>query len=127
MIDLRLSLVRKKRWVPKRHEARMFVIGEHITTAVIHAHSTSAYIDWRTGYDSNTYELVDAPAEVIDGVRRLMAEMGLVYGALDFVIAPNGTWTFLEINAGGQYGWIEGETGAPLTEQLADLLVKGLQ
>lgn len=88
--------------------------------------SESAYVDWRTGYDSNTYELVEPPAEIIDGVRRLMAEMGLVYGALDFVIGPDDLWTFLEINAGGQYGWIEDETGAPLTDQLADLLRKGL-
>lgn len=53
-----------------------------------------------------------------------MKEMGLVYGALDFVIGPDG-WTFLEVNAGGQYGWLEGATGAPITGQLADLLAKG--
>jgi ATP-grasp ribosomal peptide maturase len=116
-----------QRWVPKAHEARMFVVGEHITTAAIYSHAAAAYVDWRTGYGSNTYKLIEPPAEVIEGVRRLMTEMGLVYGALDFVIGPDGTWTFLEINAGGQYGWIEDETGAPLTDQLADLLTKGPQ
>jgi glutathione synthase/RimK-type ligase-like ATP-grasp enzyme len=50
--------------------------------------------------------------------------MGLVYGALDFVIGPDG-WTFLEVNAGGQYGWLEDATGAPITSRLADLLTKG--
>jgi glutathione synthase/RimK-type ligase-like ATP-grasp enzyme len=114
-----------QRWVPKAHEARMFVIGNDITTAAIHSHSPSGHVDWRTGYDSNTYELVEPPAQVVDSVRRLMTVMGLTYGALDFVISPDGTWTFLEINAGGQYGWIESETGAPLTDQLADLLMKG--
>lgn len=114
-------------WVPKKHEARMIVIGEHVTTAAIYAGSPAAYIDWRTDYDHLTYQLVEPPAEVIEGVRRLMAEMRLVYGALDFVIGPDGTWTFLEINAGGQYGWLEDVTGAPLTEQLADLLMKGAQ
>jgi hypothetical protein len=54
-----------------------------------------------------------------------MADLDLVYGALDFVVRPDGQWVFLEINAGGQYGWIEDETGAPLTGQLADLLAKG--
>jgi glutathione synthase/RimK-type ligase-like ATP-grasp enzyme len=54
-----------------------------------------------------------------------MAKMGLVYAALDFVVDPDGVWTFLEINAGGQFGWIEDETGAPLTAQLTDLLAKG--
>jgi hypothetical protein len=104
----------------------MFVVGNSITTAAIHAHSASGYVDWRTGYDSNTYELCEPPSDMANGVRLLMSEMGLVYGALDFVIGPDNTWTFLEINAGGQYGWIEHETGAPLTDQLADLLAKGL-
>lgn len=114
-----------QKWVQKAHEARMFVAGEHITTAAIYSHTEAAYIDWRTGYGSNTYELVEPPIEVTESVRCLMAEMGLVYGALDFVIGPDESWTFLEINAGGQYGWIEDETGAPLTDQLADLLMKG--
>ncbi len=115
-----------QKWVSKAHEARMFVVGEQITTAAIHSHTEAAYIDWRTGYGSNTYELVEPPVEVIESVRLLMIEMGLIYGALDFVIGPDGSWTFLEINAGGQYGWIEDETGAPLTDQLAELLMRGL-
>lgn len=116
-----------QRWAPKAHEARLFIVGDHLTAATIHAHTADAYIDWRKGYGSNTYELVEPPATVVSGVRRMMTEMGLVYGALDFVIGPDGNWTFLEINAGGQYGWIEHHTGAPITEQLADLLAKGQQ
>ncbi|MGH3586219.1 MAG: ATP-grasp ribosomal peptide maturase [Pseudonocardia sp.] len=114
-----------QRWVPKHHEVRMTVIGRHMTAAAITAHSTDATIDFRADYDSLTYELVEPPDSVAAGVRRLMARMGLVYGALDFVVTPDGDWVFLEINAGGQYGFIEDATGAPLTEQLADLLAKG--
>lgn len=116
-----------QRWVPKRHEARTFVVGNHVTAVAIYAHSASGYIDWRTGYDSNTYELIEPPASVVAGVQRLMTEMCLVYGAFDFIIGPDDTWTFLEVNAGGQYGWIEEATGAPITGQLAELLTKGNQ
>lgn len=114
-----------QRWIPKVHEARMFVIGEHVTTAAIYAHTETAHVDWRTGYGSNTYELMTPPVEVVESVRRLMSELGLVYGAIDFVVGPDNAMTFLEINAGGQYGWIEDETGAPLTDQLANLLMRG--
>lgn len=114
-----------QRWVPKAYEARLFVVGGDITAAAIYAHTEAAHIDWRTGYGSNTYEIIEPPAEVIDSVRKLMTEMSLIYGALDFVIGSDESWTFLEINAGGQYGWIEQETGAPLTAQLADLLMRG--
>jgi hypothetical protein len=30
---------------------------------------------------------------------------------------------FLEINPSGQYGWIEGLTGLPITQAIAELLV----
>lgn len=55
-----------------------------------------------------------------------MTELDLMYGALDFVIDKDTSrWVFLEINAGGQFGFIEDATDAPLTAQLADLLAKG--
>ena len=41
------------------------------------------------------------------------------------LVTPEGEWVFLEVNPGGQYGWIESCTGAPLTSVLADLLTKG--
>lgn len=114
-----------QRWAPKLHDVRMVVIGENITAAALHAGNPDGYIDFRSGYDTLSYALTDPPAEVCDGIRRLMAELRLAYGALDFVVRPDGTWVFLEINAGGQFGFIEDKTGAPLTAQFADLLAKG--
>ncbi|HKS43638.1 MAG TPA: hypothetical protein VJT49_00720 [Amycolatopsis sp.] len=93
-----------QQWARKEFEARMFVVGDEITTAAIYSHTASAYIDWRTGYDTNTYSLIDAPADVIDAVRQLMAELHLTYGALDFVIGPDGEWTFLESTRTGSSG-----------------------
>lgn len=116
-----------QRWVPKAHEVRMVVIGDDITAAAIRAGSLESYVDFRSDYDNLSYELIDPPPGVVEGVRKLMAAMDLVYGALDFVVQPDGTWTFLEINAGGQFGFIEDETDAPLTAQLADLLTKVTQ
>jgi ATP-grasp ribosomal peptide maturase len=114
-----------QRWVPKAYEARVIVIGEHITAAAIHATSAESYVDWRADYDGSSYELLIPPADVVTGVRELMRSLDLRYAALDFVITPSGGWVLLEINAGGQMGWIEDKTGAPLTDQLADLLAKG--
>lgn len=88
------------------------------------ASTTASYVDWRSDYDALSYELIDPPEHVALGVGALMHTFGLVYGALDFVVTPDGGWTFLEINPGGQYGWLEAHTGAPLTGVLADLLMK---
>jgi hypothetical protein len=46
---------------------------------------------------------------------------------LDFIVSRDGEWVFLEVNAGGQYGWLETATGVPLTGYLADVLTKGKQ
>lgn len=111
-----------QRWVPKAYEVRMVVIGEHITAAAIWVGSPECYVDFRSDYDSLSYALIESPEDVVAGVRKLMLEMDLLYGALDFVVRPDGRWMFLEINAGGRYGFIEDETEARLTAQLADLL-----
>lgn len=111
-----------QRWIPKAHEARMVVVGDHVTTVAIHAGSAASYVDWRVDYDSLRYELVEPPEPVTAAVHGLMKTLGLTYGALDFVVSPDDSWTFLEVNAGGQYGWLEDATGAPITAQLADLL-----
>lgn len=74
----------------------MVAIGGHITSAAIRAGTAAGYIDFRADYDSLTYELIDTPPDVAAGVQRLMSEMDLVYGALDFVVDPQGLWTFLE-------------------------------
>jgi len=116
-----------QRWVPKAYEVRMVVIGDHITAAAIRAGSPESYIDFRSDYANLSYELIEPPTDVVDSVRNLMVDMDLLYGALDFVVQPDGSWTFLEINAGGQFGFIEDETGAPLTAQLADLLTRKKQ
>ncbi|QWF85801.1 MvdC/MvdD family ATP grasp protein [Amycolatopsis sp. CA-230715] len=111
-----------QRWVPKDKEARVIVIGDIITAAAITAGSPEAYIDYRTDYASLSYELVTPPSAVADGIRKLMKEFDLVYGAFDFVITPSGSWCMLELNPAGQYHFVEQATNAPLTEQLADLL-----
>jgi hypothetical protein len=105
-----------QRWVPKLADVRVVVVGEHITAVAIHAGSSEAYVDFRADYGNVGYKLIDTPDEVRHGIRRLMTELGLGYGALDFVIDKDTSqWVFLEINAGGQFGFVEDATGAPLT------------
>lgn len=114
-----------QRWIPKAFEVRVIAIGEHLTATAIYAGNDTSHIDWRSDYDALTYEQIQPPETVVRGIQALMSDFDLVYGALDFVVTPDGEWLFLEINPGGQYGWIEHHTGAPLTSVLADLLAKG--
>lgn len=113
-------------WVPKRHDARLIVIGERQFAFSIGAGSAESYVDFRRDYSALTYEPVDVPVEVQRGVRQFMAQFELAYGAFDFVVTPDDRWIFLECNPGGQYGWLESATDIPLTASLAELLAEGV-
>lgn len=114
-----------QRWAPKQYDARVIVIGDRLFAFAIHAGSAASYVDFRADYDALSYEPIELPADVSMGVSRFLAMLGLAYGALDFVVSPEGLYTFLECNAGGQFGWLEARTGVPLTDALADLLAAG--
>ncbi|GLW91608.1 hypothetical protein Aglo03_24240 [Actinokineospora globicatena] len=114
-----------QRWVPKSHEARVIVVGDSVFAAAIQSGSAEAHIDWRNDYQALTYRRVDPPTGVVAGVRGYCRDLGLVYGAFDFVVRPDGQWVFLECNAGGQYGWLEDAAGLPITTALADFLADG--
>ncbi|MFI9149541.1 ATP-grasp ribosomal peptide maturase [Streptomyces sp. NPDC053367] len=107
-------------WVPKDHEVRLTVVGRRMFAAAIHAGSGAAYEDWRSDYRALTYTTVEVPAEVRAGMLHLMTRLRLTYGAADFVVAPSGRWWFLEVNPCGQWDWIQGETGLPIAEAIAD-------
>lgn len=108
--------------VPKAFEVRLTVIGDRMFPVAIHAGSEAAKLDWRTDYASLTYEPVEMPTHVEKGVRQLMDELGLFFGALDFAVTPDGRWMFFEVNPNGQWHWIAAKTGLPLVEAMADAL-----
>jgi hypothetical protein len=54
-----------------------------------------------------------------------MGELGLFFGALDFVVQPDGSWCFLEINANGNWHWLVKSAGVPLVCAMAEALQEG--
>lgn len=119
------TVTKVQRWVPKSFEVRVVVIDDRLTAVKIKAGSPDSSVDWRSDYAALTYELIEPPDHVAHGIRALMRSFDLMYGVLGFIVSPDGEWVFLEVNAGGRYGWLEAATGVPLTGYLADVLVKG--
>jgi len=108
--------------VPKAFEVRLTVIGDRMFPVAIHAGSEAGKLDWRTDYASLTYERLEVPVDVEQGVRLLMDELGLFYGALDFAVTPDGRWVFFEVNPNGQWHWLAVKAGIPMVEAMADAL-----
>lgn len=109
-------------WVAKTSEARIVVVGDTVFTIRLTTASAAAYIDWRSDYDALAYEWIDTPPDLAVGIRGYMKTLGLSYAALDFGIDADQQFWFYESNGAGQYGWLEAQTGAPITAALADLL-----
>lgn len=104
------------------------VIGTEVFAVAIHAHTAESHVDWRSDYSALTYEVIELPANVANSLRSIMAELGLVYGAFDLSVSREGAaevYSFLEINPGGQYAFLEGATGVPITDCLIRLLIGG--
>jgi glutathione synthase/RimK-type ligase-like ATP-grasp enzyme len=108
--------------VPKACEVRLTVIGNRMFAVAIHAGSEAAKLDWRTDYRSLTYEPVETPPAIEKAVRRLMDDLGLHFGALDFAVTPGGEWKFFEINSNGQWHWLAVKARIPLVGAMADAL-----
>lgn len=108
--------------VPKDYEVRLTVVDGRFFGARIDAGSAESAEDWRSDYAALKYTSVETPAVVRAQVRELLDGLGLRFGALDFIVTPDGEWVFLECNPNGQWAWIEDETGMPISAALADAL-----
>jgi len=100
-------------------------VRRRICPVGIHRLDAAARIDFRTDYSALRHALIGVPVCVAQGIRRFMAESGLLMASMDFSVDHDGRYYFLESNpAGGQYGWLEAKTGVRITEAVADLLAR---
>lgn len=110
--------------VKKAYELRVNVFGDRvIATRIANQHVEGGRIDWRSKVHLTNLDFVELPAQVEAALLRFMSEMGLVFGAVDFVVTPEGEHLFLEVNQMGQFLWIDSLTGGRrLLDAMCDFL-----
>ncbi len=110
--------------VAKRYDLRVTVIGTDLFAVAIDSQTCAeAQVDWRRGPTASLrHQPTDLPAEVADMCLGITASYGLNFGAIDLALTPDGSYVFFELNANGQWAWLEQATGLPLRSRLADLL-----
>jgi len=106
------------------YDLRITVIEDRIFPAAIFSQETGYTIDCRIDIGNARIEQVALPPEVEERLLTLMRRMGLVYGAIDMRLQPDGTYVFLELNPAGQFLYIEVASGLPITVAMAAALVK---
>lgn len=112
--------------VPKAFELRVTVIGHQIFAAKLLSQQTQhGRLDWRYAQDELQMEPFELPEPVAASCRRLLEELGLVFGCFDFIVTPSGRYVFLEVNQMGQWLFVEGATGQPLLDAFSEMLMQG--
>lgn len=99
-------------------DVRVTVIGSECFAVRI----DSPYLDFRRDYSQVSYSVFGLPSRIASECRAYLAGFGLLFGAFDFGLCPDGSLDFYECNGAGQWQWLEAETGLPMTTALADLL-----
>lgn len=107
-----------QRRINKTHDLRVQVMGDVVVAGAI----ACVGDDWRRdGHGSfAAFDLDDVDAA---RCRELCRRLGLVTGAVDFVVDGDGALTFLEINPAGEWGFLMRDLGVDLAAHLADCLV----
>lgn len=110
--------------VVKAADIRVTVVGNLVFAAAIHSQAKlESEVDWRRGDTLDlVHRAVELPVEIASRCVRIVAELGLTFGAIDLVEDRDGQYWFLECNPNGQWAWIETRTGSPIAAAIVDHL-----
>jgi glutathione synthase/RimK-type ligase-like ATP-grasp enzyme len=120
--NVRFAPVIFQEYIPAAVDLRITAVAGQFFPAAIHSQETSYVVDFRMDMASARVECCELPADVKAGLSALMKRLGLVYGAIDMRLTPQGRYVFLEINPAGQWLFIEQRTGQPITAAVAQAL-----
>lgn len=110
----------------KALELRVTIVGKKIFAFAIDSQKLpSSQIDWRKegaalADDWQPYLL---PPAIEQSLHALMDAYGLNYGAIDLILTPEGEYYFLEVNAAGEFFWLDKHCGHAISRQIAAVLL----
>ena len=106
-----------QRYVPKRADIRLTCVGTRLFAA--RKIAEPGQVDGRYGDTGHAWQPVPVPDRIGKSVYEYVTLAGLAYAAFDFAEDTDGIWWFLECNQGGQFGFVELETGQPIAAEVA--------
>jgi hypothetical protein len=113
-------------YIEKAYEVRLTVIGNTYFPVTIRSQDVeTTKVDWRGENHLPYGDFQPLPDDIVKATQALLAELNLVYAAIDFIVTPTGEYVFLEVNPGGQFMWMQHDLTLPFSDHVADLLMKG--
>jgi hypothetical protein len=119
--QVRLGLHLFQECIDKIADIRITVVGNKIFAVRIESQTGQGNIDFRLDYSvaMSPYRL---PDEIAERCLKLLQTLSLNFGAIDICLTPDGNHVFLEVNAQGQWMWMEKDLDLPISRELARLL-----
>src|SRR5206468_1237460 len=84
--------------------------------------SNQGQVDWRKAYEEIVMESFQVPPSITRCCIDTLKKLGIVFGCFDFVVTPQGSYAFLEVNEMGQFLFVEHFTGLPLLNAFSEFL-----
>jgi ATP-grasp ribosomal peptide maturase len=107
--------------IPKVRDVRATVVGQRVFAAniLIDSNTAGGLLDWRADYAALRYEPVSLSPSVESSLLAMTERLGLSFAAADFVVTADDEHYFVDLNPGGQWGWIQEATGLPIAAAIA--------
>lgn len=112
--------------VEKKLELRVTIVGREIFAFSIDSQRlANAQVDWRKeGVKMvNDWQPYTLPEEIQTKLLAFMDEYGLNYGAIDLILTPDDKYYFLEVNAAGEFFWLDRLCNHAISRQIAAVLM----
>ena len=114
-----------QRKIPKRHEIRVTVVGEHVFSVGIDSQSDAATeVDWRRDQGRAMYFVAELSSGTQDKLLAFHQRAELAFATYDFIVTPENDEVFLECNPGGQWLWLEQALGLEISARVAGILAR---
>jgi glutathione synthase/RimK-type ligase-like ATP-grasp enzyme len=108
-------------FIPGNRHIRLNCFGDRSFAFIIE----SAELDWRPDLKVPISSWT-VPGDLHGKIRAVLEALNLEMGIFDLKETPEGEIVWLEVNPQGQFLFLEGLTGEPLTESFADFLISNV-
>lgn len=113
-------------YIPKKYELRIFFIESNFFPMAIFSQN-----DPQTSVDFRKYNYLKPnrntpyilPHEIQEKLKTLMLSLKLNTGSIDMIRATDGSYVFLEVNPGGQFGMVSEPCNYYLEKRVAEYLI----
>ncbi|MRG43603.1 MvdD family ATP-grasp ribosomal peptide maturase [Chitinophaga sp. SYP-B3965] len=106
----------------KALELRVTIVGREIFCFSI---DSKQLVDWRKegAALADAWQAYTLPSNISLALLTFMDTYGLNYGAIDLILTPEGKCYFLEVNAAGEYFWLDKQCNNAISRHLAAVLL----